>query len=122
MSVTQYKIYKKQVFDLTKTLVIKLDELSVAMNKELELNGYSLYDANIRDQFPGVPDEAFFKYYTNLAGQYHISDIEKLNKQYGHGFMQIQIVANSGMKTLDFTRELLLRNPAIANEYKYGSY
>lgn len=122
MSVTQYKIYKREVFDLAKTLVIKLDELSVAMNKELQLNGFSLYDSSIRDQFPAIPDEAFFKYYTNLAGQYHISDIERLKQKYGHGFMQIQIVSNSGMKTLDFTRELLLKNPAIANEYKYGSY
>lgn len=107
---------------LAKTLVIKLDELSVAINEQLSIGGYSLYDKNIRDQFPSVPVEAFYKYYTNLSGQYHISDMQKLQEQFNHPFMQIQIVSNSGLLNVDFTRQLLVKNPAIANEYRYGSY
>ena len=95
MSTMQYSIYKRQVFDLAKTLIIKMDELSIAINQELTMTGLPLYDVALREQFPGVPIQAFYKYYTNLSGEYHISDIEKLMKTTGTPYMQIKLVANS---------------------------
>ena len=122
MSTMQYSIYKRQVFDLAKTLIIKMDELSIAINQELTMTGLPLYDVALREQFPGVPIQAFYKYYTNLSGEYHISDIEKLMKTTGTPYMQIKLVANKGTYLVDFNKQLLEKNPSVANEYRYGSY
>lgn len=122
MSTMQYSIYKRQVFDLAKTLIVKMDELSIAINQELEASGLPLYDAALREQFPGIPIEAFYKYYTNLSGEYHISDIEKLMRTTGKPYMQIKLVANRGTYLVDFNKQLLEKNPSVANEYRFGSY
>lgn len=122
MSTMQYSIYKRQVFDLAKTLIVKMDELSIAINQELSISGLPLYDAALRERFPGVPIEAFYKYYTNLSGEYHISDIEKLIKTTGNPYMQVRLVANKGTYLVDFNKDLLEKNPSVANEYRYGSY
>lgn len=122
MSSTQYKIYRKQTFNLAKTLIVKLDEVSVAINNDLNVTRYPLFDKNMRDQFPYAPIEAFYKYYQNLSGQYHISDMEKLTATTGHPFMRITLIGNNGNYEVDFTKELLQRDPAVANEYRFDSY
>lgn len=122
MSNAQYKIYQTQTFNLAKTLVVKLDEVSIAVNHELSLNNRSLFDKALRDQFPYVPIEAFYKYNLNLSGQYHIVDMEDLKEQTGHPYMTITLLGNEGSYEVDFTKELLENNPSVANEFRYGSY
>lgn len=122
MSSTQYNIYRKQTFNLAKTLIIKLDEVSLAINQDLDMLGKPLFDEALRAQYPNAPIEAFYKYYLNLSGQYHITDIERLTETTGHPFMTIRLIGNSGTYEVDFTKELLMRDPAVANEYRFGSY
>lgn len=122
MSSTQYAIYRKQTFNLAKTLIIKLDEVSLGINNELALMGKPLYDTQMRDQFPYVPIEAFYKYYQNLSGQYHISDMEKLTETTGNPFMKITLIGNNGTYEVDFTKELLEKDLSVANEYRFDSY
>lgn len=122
MSTTHYQIYKEKTFKLAKTLVVKLEVVSETINSELALSGYPLIDPEMLAQFPYTRQDMFHKYYQNMAGVYHISDQIKLQEQYGHPFMQISLATNVGMVKFDFTRELLERDPAVANEYQHGSY
>lgn len=122
MASTEYTIYRNQTFNLAKTLIIKLDEVSAALNQDLEVTGYPLVDRELQDQLPYVPIEAFYKYYQNIAGEYHISDQIKLEKQFGYPLMTVTLVGDQGPMTVDFTKKLLVSDPAVANEYRYGSY
>lgn len=122
MSTTHYQIYKEKTFKLAKTMVIKLEVVSQTINAELTLSGYPLVDPAMLVQFPHTRQDMFHKYYQNMAGVYHISDQMKLNKTYGHPFMQISLATNEGSVMVDFTRELLESDPAVANEYQHDSY
>lgn len=122
MSNTQYNIYRKQTFNLAKTLVIKLDDVSLAINQDLSAINRPLFDEELRAQYPHAPIEAFYKYYQNLSGQYHITDLMRLRETTGHPFMKIQMIGNNGTYEVDFTKELMTRDPAVANEYRFGSY
>lgn len=122
MSNTQYNIYRKQTFNLAKTTILKLDEVSLAINNDLALVGRPLFDEDLRAKFPHAPIEAFYKYYLNLSGQYHISDLQRLQEMTGHPFMTINLIGNDGTYQVDFTKELMERDPAVANEYRFDSY
>ena len=122
MSSTQYNIYRKQTFNLAKTLIVKMDEISIAINQDLAMMSKPLFDENLRASFPHAPSEAFYKYYQNLSGQYHITDVNHLRETTGHGFMKISLIGNNGTYEVDFTKELMAIDPAVANEYRFGSY
>lgn len=122
MSTTHYQIYKEKTFKLAKTIVVKLEVVSETINSELTLTGYPLVDPAMLVQFPHARQDMFHKYYQNMAGVYHISDQMKLSKSHGHPFMQISLATNEGSVLVDFTRELLEKDPAIANEYQHDSY
>lgn len=122
MSQAQYKIYRNETFNLAKTLILKLDEVSLAINNDLIATNRPLFDENMRGQFPHAPIEAFYKYYLNLSGQYHLTDTATLLEETGRPYMQITLIGNNGTYDVDFTRELLVRDPAVANEYSFGSY
>lgn len=78
MSTMQYSIYKRQVFDLAKTLIIKMDELSIAINQELTMTGLPLYDVALREQFP---KEAFpSKHFINITRIYLVSTTYQILK------------------------------------------
>lgn len=98
MSNAYYRIYLKQTFDLAKTIVIKSDQVIDAINRELQLFGHSVTD-----------EPKTWKYYMNLAGQYHQTDA------------MMTVTSMDTLETIDFTQESLQIHRATADAYAYGS-
>lgn len=101
MSNSFYELYRSKVFELAKTMVIKFDDAAVTINEELS----TVYGLVI-DEF----DKPTWKYYLNLAGEYHSFDT----------LMQIPSLDNPG-NTIDFTKANLAANRVTRAEYFYGS-
>ena len=68
MSQTLYQIYEAKTFDLVASLVVKFSEAADIINNNLIPNGYAVNPS----------DPKTWKYYMNLAGQYHRSDWDAL--------------------------------------------
>lgn len=100
MSGAFYELYRSKVFELAKTMVIKFDPAAHAINKELKLNGHLVDET----------DKRTWKYYMNLAGQYHSTDT----------MMTITSLDDPG-QTIDFTVANLQANRITREEYRYGS-
>lgn len=98
MSNAYYRIYLKQVFDLAKTVVVKSELAIDAINRELRLFGHYVAD-----------DPRTWKYYMNLAGQYHQTDT------------LMTVTSMDTLETIDFTQENLQIHRATAEAYAYGS-
>ena len=109
-----YDIYKSDTFHLARSIVIKLDLVSEAINKELTFNGYDI-----------APDSpASYKYYLNLSGEYHTSDHDTLMQRYGSRHIMVDVATNTGYEPVPFTRELFhgdMANRSLLNEYQLGS-
>lgn len=117
MNKTYYEKYKSLAFDLAKTLVIKSSASANAINLLLTLKfGSNAVDAN---------NPASWKYYLNLSGQYHTSDlldIEAVNTNIG-------IVGNKiTIKSLDTLLDITLdssstldTHPNTKTAYVYGT-
>lgn len=109
-----YDIYQSDTFHLARSIVIKLDLVSEAINKELTFSGYEI-----------APDSpASYKYYLNLSGEYHTSDHDILMQRYGSHHIMVDIATNTGYEPVPFTRELFhgnMANRALLNEYQLGS-
>lgn len=98
MSNAYYRIYLNQVFELTKTLVIKSEAIADAINDDLRLYGHSI---------PLNPKH--WKYYRNLAGEYHSTDVP------------MEIVSLDTLETIPFTKENLRLYRATRDAYRYGT-
>lgn len=99
MSTARYKLYKQKVYDLVRTLVIKSDYSVSAMNEDLIQYGYNV----------NLNQPETWKYYMNLAGEYHESDT------------LMQVTSLDTLETIDFTKDNLAIHRATAREYKVGS-
>lgn len=113
---TLYETYKKQVFVLAKTLVVKHDEIATSINHELFWSGH--YN-EVHNADPNT-----WRYYMNLAGEYHQYDIDYLLEKYGKPYMTVQIPAVDGVKEVPFTRDLFNGDDidiSLANEFTMGS-
>lgn len=111
MSKALYDIYQQSVFDLVKTMVIKSTAVAEVFNKTLTNN---LWPA------PGN-NQHTWRYYMNLAGEYHEYDEKYLANESIPGRMTIKVASVTGPVDAAFTRELLEGDAVIANEYRYGS-
>lgn len=118
MSIT-FDLYFKKVMLLADTLVVKHSYLARIINDAVKLNssGRIAVDANRPETW---------KYYMNLAGEYHQYDRAELLKLSGGTteYMRIKVAGDYQPVEVDFTRELISgpnADPAIANEYKYGT-
>lgn len=60
-----YELYLKSVFDLSRSIVVKHEASARAVNQFLRLRGYEI-----------DPDPHTWKYYLNLAGEFHPYDLE----------------------------------------------
>lgn len=115
MSRTDYNIYLEQTFVLSKTMIIKHEEIAQSINEELFYHGFW-------DNLQTNPYN--WRYYLNLNGQYHPFDTALLVKNYGTGFMMVRQATDNGYQEVAFTKELLHGTNAdlsLANEYSIGS-
>lgn len=112
MSRTQYEIYKEKVFALAKTMIVKHEEIAIAINHELSFAGY--YDALDNNPYN-------WRYYLNLSGEYHQYDHDRLFELTGNSFILIQVATDNGYVQVPFTKTLLLQDISLANEYQIGS-
>ena len=99
MSKAQYDIYVGKVLDLAKTLVVKSKATAEAINSGLIALGIPVLES----------DPSTWKYYLNLSGQYHSTDV------------LMTVTSLDTLQTIVFTREVLLNHQTTAREYVYGS-
>lgn len=116
MSNTLYQLYLRKVFNLAATMVVKQDAIAQVINYYVRAYGFPVDDYNRNT----------WKYYMNLAGQYHPLDLYLLNlaNKGTSDKMQIKVAGNSGPIDADFTTSLidpLTGDVSLANEYRYGS-
>lgn len=117
MSSTLYTLFKDSVFELVETMVIKHHDVALRINEIIKAKGYVVDDN----------DQSTWKYYMNLAGEYHQSDLDEIqyiNKTSANK-MQIKIASDTGSINVDFTKQLIdpiTGNVSIANEYQYGGF
>lgn len=99
MSKALYEIYKKDVFKLAKTLVIKSEVAAQSINNALRVIGRYVDDA----------DPKSWRYYQNLAGDYHYIDLP------------MEVVSLDDLTTIAFTKENMRIHRATAKAYEYGT-
>ena len=99
MSVDTYKLYRKDVFRLAKTLVIKSSFCANVNNNNLKAIG-----VQVNDQYPET-----WKYYLNLSGEYHSTD------------EVMYILSLDTLQTIAFTKENLAVHKTTRAAYYYGS-
>lgn len=94
-----YRLYIKSIIKLTATLVIKSAYTAKSMNDKLMALGQAVDIDNPRS----------WKYYLNLAGQYHPTQTV------------MQVTSLDTLETIDFTQANLLIHRATRKEYTYGT-
>lgn len=114
MSGTLFGIYQSKVFILAKTIVFKHVMTAELINRELKTRGYEVNEFR--------PDT--WKYYMNIAGEYHQSDIDLLKEKYNTPYMTIKVAGDYAPVDAVFNKDLISgpnADLATANEYRYGS-
>ena len=96
-----YDVYLDSALQLAESIVIKSDETARAINNALTIK----YGKNIVDEL--YPDT--WKYYLNLAGEYHITD------------EIIEVKSLDTLETIAFTKQNLEEHTATKKAYQYGS-
>lgn len=95
-----YNLYKQNIFKLAKTLVVKSRYIPEAINNRLRLEGFEVIDSQPQT----------WRYYKNLAGDYHLYDLPK-----------IRVTSMDTLEEIEFTKENLAVHSATAREYAYGT-
>lgn len=114
MATTRYQNYLRDVFALTRTLVIKFSHMADLLNQTLQTNGYEVDSL----------DPSSWIYYKNKQGEYHQYDHDRLTQLTGHPYMQIQVATDQGPVWMDFTKDLLdsaTGDLSLRTEYRPGS-
>ena len=96
-----YDIYVEKVKQLAATIVVKSVDTALANNNYIK----AFYGASSVDD----EDPTTWKYYMNLAGQYHFTDTP------------MRIVSMDTLETIDFTVANLQIHRATARAYQYGT-
>lgn len=91
--------YRNQIYNFVQTLSIKMSAMADACNVMVQLAGYDFDDT----------DPTTWKYYMNLAGQYHPSDTV------------MTVTSLDTQQVMEFTPQNLLENPRTASVYIPGS-
>lgn len=113
---TLYGIYASKCFALAHTTVVHSLFIAKDTNRIVESKGYHVNHSNPKT----------WKYYLNLAGEYHQYDkdlIAKLNGD-GHPYMRIKVAGDNKPEIVDFTHELVSGKNgdyALSAEYVFGS-
>lgn len=96
---TRYQIYHESVVKLVATLVLKDRLTCEIINSRLKQLGYDVDE----------DDKRSWKYYLNLSGRYHVSDVP------------MTVTSMDTHEEIDFTVENLELHRATWREYQYGS-
>lgn len=94
-----YNLHLREVFALAATIVVKTNDIIREVN-------------DVTDLYYGVPagtDPSGWKYYMNLAGEYHVTD------------EMMTVVSLDTLQEIEFTVENLERHTATRREYAYGT-
>lgn len=111
-------IFLRDIAIMAKTMVIRSDIVAAQVNSELRF----YYPFIVID-----PDQpSTWKYYQNIAGEYHFTDLERIAEINGDGnpYMTIQVAGDTGPVVINFTKETIsgaTSDAALAVEYSYGS-
>lgn len=112
---TTFDAYRDKTLLLVQSMVIKHQHHATAINNKLRRLGYRIDS-----------DPRTWKYYLNIAGIYHAYDkdllLSKSDQQ--SEYMQIKVASDEGPVSADFVKEMFNgenADPAMANEYKYGT-
>ena len=93
------KLYLESNKTLARTLSIKIDRHADTINAYLKLKyGNSIVDDN---------DKTTWKYYKNLAGEYHVTDTP------------MEITSLDTQEKIIFSKDVLLEHPATVEAYQY---
>lgn len=93
------EIYRAANFDLAGTIVIKSDHTAQLVNRYLKAKGLG----------PIEEDRRTWKYYLNLAGEYHATD------------QRMEVISLDTAKPILFSKENLREHRATARAYSYGT-
>lgn len=115
MSATDYTLFEESTLLLARTLTIGHKMVGESINNSLMDNDYPVSE-RLEE----------WKYYLNLAGEYHQSDYDYIStvNPDGSPHLQIRLGGLSGSYNVDLTKELIHgvnSDPAIAVEYRFGS-
>lgn len=99
MSNTRYTVYRNSVLDLVRTIVVKSELTADAINKDLTARGQMVLEV-----YPTT-----WKYYMNMAGEYHLTDTP------------MSIVSLDTKTVIPFTKENLVIHRTTARGYAFGS-
>jgi len=100
VSDNSFQVYLNSVLTLAQTLIIKSEYVAQRVNDRLLQ--YQQYQTD-----PDHPET--WKYYMNLAGQYHPTDTP------------MQVVSSDNLATIDFTPANLLIHKNTARDYQFGT-
>lgn len=118
MSNTSVDLFLRDISVLAKTMVIHSVEVAGQVNTELK-NRYPTLSIN--DNLPET-----WKYYMNMAGEYHETDKIRIAEINGDGnpYMTIKVAGDNASIVVNFTKDLISgdrADVALATEYAYGS-
>lgn len=99
MSNVYFEVYRNDTMRLARSVVIKFDSCATILNERLAEEGI------VTDEL----DPKSWKYYMNMAGEYHSTDV------------MMQVRSMDTLEMIDFTKDNLLLHRATAREYVPGS-
>lgn len=98
MSSTYFRLYMNQVMELAKTMVVKSNISAKAINRNLETLNHTISE-----------DPRTWKYYMNLAGEYHSTD------------EMMYVTSMDTLETIPFIQESFEIHRATRDAYSYGT-
>lgn len=107
-----YQLYSANLLTIAKTMVVKHLPVAKAINSMLVSLGYEVDESR--------PET--WKYYLNLAGEYHQYDNDVLmqTQENGSPYITIKVAGSVSPQDENFTKTVL-QDPTLASEYIYGS-
>lgn len=111
-------IFLRDTSTMVKTMVIHSDNVAEQVNSELRFR----YPFIVIDQ----TKPQTWKYYMNIAGEYHATDMQRIAEINGDGnpYMTIKVAGDNAPIVINFTKETISSDQAdavLATEYSYGS-